>query len=303
MNGPEVFADAPGAISDIPEEVHWDPGVGLRDHARTATLGGSRELAERLAAHLACGRESSKWRWAMPGHYYVILGVAPGATVDELRAAYRRRVKQVHPDRHGPDRGPFLALQKAHTVLSDPALRAAYDRWLRQGRVAPPSVDIRETPVRSERRAADPPVSPDSPVTLPAISVIRSFRTFTPSFEEIFDRLWSNFTEVSRPKGEQLESLTVDIPVTPDQALRGGVAHVLVPARAVCPHCRGRGYVDVFECWHCTGHGSITGEHPIWVSFPAGISQGHTVVLRLDRLGIRNLYLTVRFRAAGPPVS
>jgi len=67
--------------------------------------------------------------------YYEILGVAPDATPEEIRAAYRVLVKQYHPDvNHDPNAGErFIAIQQAYETLSDPDARARYDLALRGG--------------------------------------------------------------------------------------------------------------------------------------------------------------------------
>ena len=64
-----------------------------------------------------------------PNHYEV-LGVANDATPDEIRAAHRRLVHQVHTDKGGTD-ALFRQVQAAYEALSDPDSRAAYDRQLR----------------------------------------------------------------------------------------------------------------------------------------------------------------------------
>jgi DnaJ-class molecular chaperone len=127
-------------------------------------------------------------------------------------------------------------------------------------------------------------------------SLSQSFDTFAPSFDEIFDRLWSNFDLLTRPKAERLESLDVDVPLSPEEAFAGGRVRILVPAHVACPDCRGRGEVGFYECWRCQGHGSLTAECPLEVSYPAGLRRDHVVRLPLDDFGIRNFYLTVRFR-------
>ena len=61
--------------------------------------------------------------------YYELLRVAPCATDEEIKAAYRRRSLEEHPDRRGGDVARFQKLKHAHTVLSDPRKRAAYDKY------------------------------------------------------------------------------------------------------------------------------------------------------------------------------
>lgn len=64
--------------------------------------------------------------------YYEVLGVAPSATREEIRAAYRKLSRKVHPDAGGTD-ALFRQIQLAYETLSDPDRRAAYDRHLAAG--------------------------------------------------------------------------------------------------------------------------------------------------------------------------
>jgi curved DNA-binding protein CbpA len=57
---------------------------------------------------------------------YTDLGVAPDASADEIRKAYRSKVQQAHPDKGGCPK-EFMLYQTAYNVLSDPDLKAAYD--------------------------------------------------------------------------------------------------------------------------------------------------------------------------------
>ena len=63
--------------------------------------------------------------------HYEVLGVLPSASQDEIRVAYRMRVREVHPDTAAGKRSD-ASIQMAHIaeawrVLSDTALRRAYD--------------------------------------------------------------------------------------------------------------------------------------------------------------------------------
>ncbi|KAL4447502.1 hypothetical protein ABPG75_004721 [Micractinium tetrahymenae] len=92
---------------------------------------------------------------AQPPCWYAVLGVAPGASAEDIRRAYRQAALRLHPDKAaaaggaggGGDGGPggggsvedssepaaaggddFWLVQQAWEVLQDPSQRAAYDR-------------------------------------------------------------------------------------------------------------------------------------------------------------------------------
>jgi curved DNA-binding protein CbpA len=76
---------------------------------------------------------------------YEVLGVAPTASHDDLRRAYRRRLRQTHPDTGGIAR-EFTAVQLAWEKVGTPAARALYD----SGR-STPSVTFEAQPARPRR--------------------------------------------------------------------------------------------------------------------------------------------------------
>jgi hypothetical protein len=68
---------------------------------------------------------------ASPPDYYARLGVQPSASAEEIRAAYREKAHETHPD-HNPDDPTaaerFQAIKEAYQVLRDADRREAYDR-------------------------------------------------------------------------------------------------------------------------------------------------------------------------------
>ena len=63
--------------------------------------------------------------------YYDVLGVARGASAEEMKKAFRRLAMQFHPDRNqeAGAEARFKEVNEAYEVLSDPEKRALYDRF------------------------------------------------------------------------------------------------------------------------------------------------------------------------------
>ena len=57
---------------------------------------------------------------------YAVLGVTPHASPDDLRRAFRRRLRETHPD-IGGDSTQFVLVQRAWALVGTPEARAAYD--------------------------------------------------------------------------------------------------------------------------------------------------------------------------------
>lgn len=60
---------------------------------------------------------------------YSVLGVARSASVDEIKAAYKKKVKKLHPDVNPSPKAAeeFADVKQAYDVLSDPQKRSMYD--------------------------------------------------------------------------------------------------------------------------------------------------------------------------------
>ena len=165
----------------------------------------------------------------MAKSYFTILGISPNATVDEIRSAYRQLAKEFHPDHYTGSSERFRDIQEAYSVLGDRRRRRKYEHSIRK-------VPIK-TPLRPTRHSKPEPLIPeDAPVDVGDVSPVRSFQSFTPSFDEVFDWLWSNFSDLTQPKSARVQNLTLEIVGVP--------VAVVVIARVAGLHGAGPGLLS-----------------------------------------------------------
>ena len=147
----------------------------------------------------------------MAKNYYAILGVSKHASPDDIRAAYRRLVKEFHPDCYEGGSTRFLDIQEAYSALSENASRREYDQRIARGRARRPAAH----PPRGRVPHPEPLVPEETSADLGEISPTRSFETFVPSVDAIFDWLWSNFRSLSTLKSGRVRNLTLEVPINP----------------------------------------------------------------------------------------
>jgi molecular chaperone DnaJ len=235
----------------------------------------------------------------MGADYYALLGVHPDASDEEIKRAYRRRARELHPDSTGGDpqaEAAFKEVSRAYEVLRDPERRARYDRYGADAADGPGGVgdaffgastfgDIFDAffggAGAGQRRRSGPVRGNDAEVVLPL-----AFR------EAVF--------------GAQRE-VTVEQPVTcascTGSGARPGTTAVRCPdcqgsgelrrvrqsilgqvvTAVPCTRCQGLGEAIMSPCPDCGGDGRRMEQQSFTVDIPAGVDHGST--LRLSGRG------------------
>lgn len=231
----------------------------------------------------------------MAKDYYIILGIGPDASLEQVKTAYRRKAKRCHPDHSGEGSEPFLALQEAYEVLGDPDRRQAYDDEIAQeARVQRSSRGVRPEPLR-RRRCPVEPLVPTRRRTSPQDAFWES--SFPSLIAELLHRPWTDMDAPIRPRARRgVEEIQVEVPLTHEQALQGGCVRVRIPVQLRCPTCHGWGGEGFFECLQCFGTGMVAGEHQVEVAFPAGVVDRSIGRVSLSLPGPREASLALHFR-------
>jgi len=180
--------------------------------------------------------------------YYQILGVSEGARLDEIKHAYRRLVRQFHPDLTGGDTTlPLRQVLEAYETLSDEQRRRSYDEEL-----------------ATRRR---PSVSEPGQRAWFADEIAIDF----PSISEVVDRIRDAFLGTEESGSEPLSA---EILLSPREAFGGVTVPLDVPVRSTCPLCGGRGESWMEPCRGCGGTGAWHLSHRVRLSVPAGVADG-----------------------------
>ncbi len=239
--------------------------------------------------------------------YYEILGVDRKASLEEIKRAYRRKAKELHPDKNPTNKGraeeEFKRIAEAYEVLSDQEKRMQYDRY---GHAGPAQgFTFGDTDFRRARQA---------------------YSEFGfGGFDDLFDLFFrqGGRTASRRATVRPGEDIEYKLRISLEDAATGTKIKVTAPrlvrcdhcsgqgaepgtSKTTCPTCEGRGqveyrqqsllgsFVNIQTCPECHGKGEVTAtpckrchgsgrvkeKSKISVTVPAGVSEGSRLRLK-----------------------
>jgi curved DNA-binding protein len=211
--------------------------------------------------------------------YYDILGVARSADQKEIHKAYRRRARDLHPDKHKGNtqaEEKFKELGEAYRILSDPQRRKQYDLFGSVGGdYAPP-------PGWGQPRDA----SGQDPFT----GGWDEPSSTSGGFEDLFEALWGRFGRGARERsqstqmhGERGSDIEVELPLMVEDLLEPKAKQIRISVTRRCENCEGLGRNDAQTCSACKGTGKVTHRRTFKIRIPAGL--GDSDLIRLAGQG------------------
>ncbi len=255
----------------------------------------------------------------MAADYYELLGVGREATAEEIKRAFRRLARELHPDTNpDPDaEARFKAVAQAYEVLSDPEKRQRYDRFGPEGVGATSDPfgfgggginDIFEAFFGGASPFGGGGRGPSGPPRGADLELIVDL-----TLEEAVFGV-RHPVDVRAPVGCATCAGSGAAPGTQPVTCtecggRGQVQRVRqsflgqMVSTSVCPRCAGLGQMVPDPCPDCRGEGRRTEERTYTIDIPAGVDTGST--LRLAGRGAAgprggpngDLFVHVRVRA------
>jgi len=225
--------------------------------------------------------------------YYETLGCQKSASIEEIKGAYRKLAKELHPDRNPGNQEcehKFKEINEAYDVLKDGDKRAAYDRF---GHAA-----FEHGGPRGQNGFGF---------------------DFASSFTDVFDDLFGEFMGGRKARRQNRGAdLRYNLEITLEEAFHGKNAQLRVNAAVACegcggtgaeagskpeqcpacagigkmraqqgfftiertcPHCHGSGRFVRNPCKSCRGSGQVQKERTLQVAIPAGVEEGTRIRL------------------------
>jgi DnaJ-class molecular chaperone len=203
--------------------------------------------------------------------YYEVLGVAKGATEADLKKAYRRLARKLHPDVNPGDKTSqkrFQEVQEAYDVLKDAEKRRAYDRFGHAASSAGFDAEAAEAAAGFGRGGAPFGAGGGAPFGNASFE--------STDFSELFGNLFGGASRfrTGPEKGEPGYG-TIEVPFR--DAILGGTATLSLRREKECSTCSGTGRVGRNVCATCRGAGRIAETERVRIRIPEGTVDGGTI--------------------------
>lgn len=177
--------------------------------------------------------------------FYDVLGVNRQASAEEIKKAYRKKAKELHPDRNSDNpqaEAQFKEVNEAYDALKDPDRKAAYDRF---GHAA------FDGGMGGGGRGGHP-------------GGFGGSGDFASAFSDVFEDLFGDFVGGgrggARSRATRGSDLRYNLRISLEEAFSGTRKTIRVPRLSECEACNGSGAeggAEPVTCPTCSGMGKV----------------------------------------------
>lgn len=201
----------------------------------------------------------------MANNFYELLGVARDASEKDVRSAYRKLARKLHPDVNPNDRtaeARFKEINAAYEVLSDSDKRKKYDKYGDRWEMADQIDEAQKRQSAGSFRNGAGGGAGDAG-----------------DFGSIFDNLFRR--ERGGPRGQPArrrgQDIETPVEVSLEEAFHSTTRTLSLQTQEACPTCGGTGEVAGATCHTCDGMGQVLRPHRLEVKVPGGVKTGSRV--------------------------
>ena len=216
--------------------------------------------------------------------HYATLGVARDASQDEIKRAYRKLARELHPDVNPEAEDRFKEVAGAYEVLSDPQRRQRYDLGVDGAAFGGGGAfgfgDIMDAFFGQSAQRGPRPRRMRGQDALIQVDLELAEAAFGTSRELTLD------TAVRCTVCDGAGTAPGTEPVTCDMCGgRGDIQHVQrsflgqVMTTRPCPQCHGFGVTIPHPCHECSGDGRVRTRRTLTVKIPSGVDTGTRIQL------------------------
>ena len=195
--------------------------------------------------------------------FYQVLGVPKNASEKDIKQAYRKLARKLHPDVNPGDKSAeprFKEINQAYEVLSDPEKRKKYDQfgenWQHAEQFARAGGQQQQTYWDFGKKGAQ---------------FDSGDMGGAEGFGTIFDSILHDFGGRAPRRPRRGQDFEQPVEVTLEEAYRGATRMLEMQAEEPCPTCRGKG------CQTCGGAGAVIRPRRLEVKIPPGVKDGSRV--------------------------
>ena len=171
--------------------------------------------------------------------YYKLLGVAKGATKEEIKKAYKKLALKFHPDRAEESKKKeyeekFKEINEAASVLGDDTKRAQYDQFGAAGVGNGRHQGFDNSDFMSQFRSGN-----------------------FGDFGDIFDSIFGGGGRGRGTRPQRGSDLLYETQITLEEAAKGIAQTITLNKLEHCGECSGKGATQFDQCTHCGGSGQF----------------------------------------------